>query len=64
MRTGGGPGLTALQRQAIDLAFFEGHTYPQAASSLGVPVATLKTRARDALVALRCALTTPGESLA
>jgi len=45
--------LTALQRAAIELAYFEGHTYVQVAEALNVPVGTASTRIRDALIRLR-----------
>jgi RNA polymerase sigma-70 factor (ECF subfamily) len=46
-------GLTELQRESVTLAYYGGYTYPQVASSLGVPVGTVKTRLRDALAKLR-----------
>jgi len=45
--------LTPLQRAAIELAYFEGHTYVQVAEALNVPVGTASTRIRDALIRLR-----------
>lgn len=47
------PALTGLQRQAITLAFYDGHTYSEVAGILGIPVATVKSRMRDALIRLR-----------
>ncbi|MBB2943506.1 RNA polymerase sigma-70 factor (ECF subfamily) [Actinoplanes lutulentus] len=45
--------LTELQRQAVTLAYYQGHTYPQVSRLLDVPLATVKTRMRDGLIRLR-----------
>ncbi len=46
-------GLTELQRQAVTLAYYQGHSYPQVSQLLGVPLPTIKTRMRDGLIRLR-----------
>ena len=46
-------GLTELQREAIDLAYYKGYTYAECASVLDANPATVKTRMRDGLVRLR-----------
>lgn len=38
--------LPAAQRQALELAYFQGHTYRQVASVLGIPEGTAKSRLR------------------
>ena len=48
--------LTTLQREAVTLAFFDGHTYAAVAQLLAVPAPTAKTRIRDGLLRLRAAL--------
>jgi RNA polymerase sigma-70 factor, ECF subfamily len=45
--------LTGLQRQAVELAFFEGYTHTQVATALDIPLGTAKSRIRDALLRLR-----------
>ena len=45
-------GLKSKQREVIDLLYFGGCTQVEAAEQLGIPLATVKTRARAALVVL------------
>jgi RNA polymerase sigma-70 factor, ECF subfamily len=53
-------GLTDLQREAITLAYYGGHTYREVAELLGTAIPTIKSRMRDGLIRMRDCLGVAG----
>lgn len=48
--------MPAEQRQAVEMAYFEGRTHTEIAERTGQPLGTVKTRIRSALISIRKAL--------
>jgi len=53
-------GLTELQREALTLAYYGGHTYREVAELLDTALPTVKTRMRDGLIRMRDCLGVAG----
>ncbi len=56
--------LSGAQRQAIELAYFGGHTHVEVSRLLQIPLGTAKTRIRDGMLQLRDLLAVSAAELA
>ena len=48
--------LSALQRQAVELAYYGGYSHSEVSEMLNIPMGTVKTRLRDGMMRLRVEL--------
>jgi RNA polymerase sigma-70 factor (ECF subfamily) len=55
-------GLSAKNREVIELAYYEGLSQTEIAARIDVPLGTVKTRTRNALAKLAGTLTEVGEA--